>query len=106
LVGSGEFGDVLEVLGAVEAAFVVAFAGWSFAGAARGPDADPVFVLAVTAGNGQDVVPAERTGTAPPSFLIGTGTSSIVPSVKCIFSAMRPLAAHSSWLQRPGRRVS
>ncbi|MET8676998.1 hypothetical protein ABZW18_05195 [Streptomyces sp. NPDC004647] len=60
LVGAGEFRDLLKVLSAVEAAFLVAFTGWPFAFAACRAEADSVFVDAMTARDGQHVVPAEH----------------------------------------------
>ncbi|WP_128375151.1 hypothetical protein [Streptomyces cavernae] len=73
LMGAGELWYLLQVLGTVEAAFLVTFAAWPLALSACRPDSDPVFVEAVAAGNGQEVVPAERLDSASLQSLDGNG---------------------------------
>ncbi|MEV4786597.1 hypothetical protein AB0K53_14295 [Streptomyces tuirus] len=62
LMGTGEFRDLLEVLGAVEAAFLVAFTGRALTFPACRPNGDSVLVASSSARYLEDVVPAETCG--------------------------------------------
>ncbi|KUO18827.1 hypothetical protein AQJ91_23490 [Streptomyces dysideae] len=80
LMSAGEFRYLLEVLGTMEAAFLVTLTGWPFAFSACRPDGGSVLVEAVAAGNGQKVYQRNVWIPRRSSRLIDTGTSSAVPS--------------------------
>jgi hypothetical protein len=68
LVSAGELGDLLKVLGAVESAFLVAFAGRAFTGTAGGGDGEAVGMGPAAAGDFQDVVSAVGAGAWSSQF--------------------------------------